>query len=325
MMEEKSLIYTLARTKNSELLANVPLERLSMKDINWYWVDFESPNEEEVALLSKHFKFHDLAIEDCLEHLERPKIDYYDNYNFFVLHALDQNTLEPIEVDLFVGENYVVSFHKSKLQEIDSVRQKILNSSNIKEEGHTYIAYLIFDKIVDCYFPAVYRLEDSLSEIDIRSGDRRIHNLIDQVFDIRTDLLKLRHIVNSMKELLYRILNSGHLEGFRDNIRHFNDIYDHLLQLSDIVESNREVTADVRDNYLSINSHRMNKIMTILTIITSIFIPLTFIVGIYGMNFDYMPELRWRYGYFFVLGIMALISISLLLWFKRKGWFDINK
>ncbi|MCX7920476.1 MAG: magnesium/cobalt transporter CorA [Clostridia bacterium] len=319
------MIYTLARTKNLELLENVPLGRLSMEDIIWYWVDFDSANNHEIELLSTYFKFHDLAIEDCLEHLERPKVDYYGTYNFFVLHSIDSNTLEPIELDLFVGDNYVVSFHKSTLKEIESTRQKILSSVNAKKDDHIYVAYLIFDKIVDYYFPIVYRIEDSLSEIDIKSRDRRIYDLIDQVFEIRTDLLKLRHTINSMKELLYRILNSEHLQGFRDNKRHFNDIYDHLLRLSDIVESNREVTADVRDNYLSINSHKMNKIMTILTVITSVFIPLTFIVGIYGMNFDYMPELRWQYGYFYVLGLMAFIGMSMLLWFKRKGWFDIKK
>ncbi|UWG95473.1 magnesium/cobalt transporter CorA [Dehalobacter sp. DCM] len=319
------MIYTLALSKESQLLQNLTLEQLTGNNISWYWVDFESPDQEEAQLLSDHFKFHPLAIEDCLENLERPKVDYYDTYTFFIFQALGQNTLDPVEIDLFVGENYIVTFHKSKLEEISSVRQKITDNENIRTEGPTYLAYLILDKIVDRLFPAVYSIEDYLNEIDIRSGDRKFSNLIDQVFDLRADLLKLRHIVNSTKELLYRMLNSDHLKDFKKNKRDFNDIYDHLLQLADTVESSREVTKDIRDSYLSINSHRMNKIMTILTIITSIFIPLTFIVGIYGMNFDYMPELRWRYGYFYVLGIMAFIGISMLLWFKRKGWFNMKK
>ena len=128
-----------------------------------------------------------------------------------------------------------------------------------------------------------------------------------------------------MKELLYRILNSEHLQDFRNSKKYFNDIYDHLLKLSDIIESNREMTADMRDSYLSINSHQMNKIMTILTIITSIFIPLTFVVGIYGMNFDFMPELRWKYGYFIILSVMAVGGIFMFLWFKIKGWLNIYK
>jgi len=319
------LINILAFTKKSQLIQNLTLEQLTGNDISWYWVDFESPDQEEIKLLSDYFKFHPLAIEDCLENLERPKMDYYDTYTFFIFHALGQDTLDPLEIDLFIGDNYVVTFHKSQLEEISSVHQKIINNENVQTEGPAYIIYLILDKIVDRFFPAVYRIEDYLNEIDIRSGDKKFISLIDQVFDLRADLLKLRHIINSTKELLYQMLNSDHLKDFKKNMRHFNDIYDHLLQLSDTVESSREVTKDIRDSYLSINSHRMNKIMTILTIITSIFIPLTFIVGIYGMNFDYMPELRWHYGYFYVLGIMAFIGISMLLWFKRKGWFNIKK
>lgn len=319
------MIHTLVLTKDSRLFTDDSLENLPLEDIEWYWVDFEAPTVEETDRLRSFFGFHELSIEDCLEHLERPKLDYYDAYEFFVLHALDQDTLEPIEIDLFVGSNYIVSYCKTASPEIVSARRKLRPETLPKENGPVHIAYLIFDKIVDCYFPPVYRTEDMLDEINERITGGRADRLMDQVFDIRAKLLKLRHIVNSMKELLYRTLNSGHLGSFKENERNFNDIYDHLLKLSDIIESNREVTADIRENYVSMNSHKMNKIMTLLTIITSVFIPLTFIVGIYGMNFDNMPELRWRYGYFAVLGLMALVGISLLIWFKRKGWFDIKK
>ena len=325
MPEGKRLIHTFAMSRNSELLIDIPVEGLPAEDILWYWVDFEAPDKEESALLKEHFKFHDLAVEDCLEHLERPKVDFYDTYNFFVVYGMDEKTLNPVEVDLFVAKDYIVSFHKAGLEEMACVRRMVSEDGNMGDKDPAHIAYMVLDKLVDHYFPVVYRIEDYLSEIDIKLGDKGLQDLIEEVFDVRTDLLKLRHIINSMKELLYRILNSGHLEGFRDNRLHFNDIYDHLLRLSDIVESNREVTSDVRDNYLSINSHRMNKIMTILTVITSIFIPLTFIAGIYGMNFDYMPELRWKYGYFYVLGIMTAMGFSMFFWFKRKGWFDIKK
>ena len=318
------MIYTLARTKSLKLLVNEPIERVFMSDISWYWVDFEAATEEEITTLRKDFKFDNSAIEECLGRVERPKVNYYDTYNFLVLHALDQETLKPNELDLFVGKNYVVSFHLSVLEEITSVRQKMMDMVKVKDEGHIHILYFIMDKIVDQYFPLVYRIEDTLNDIDIKSGDRNFHNLIDQVFEIRSDLLKLRHTVNSMKELMYRILNSEHMEEFLEKKRYLNDIYDHLLKLSDIIEINREFTSDIRDNYLSINSHKMNKIMTILTIISSIFIPLTFIVGVYGMNFDYMPELRWRYGYFIVLGFMAAIGISMIIWFIRKGWVSFK-
>lgn len=318
------MIHTLAQTNNRELLTDMPLDRLSMNDIAWYWVDFEAPAKEEISLLSTHFHFHSLSVEDCIGSLERPKVDYYETYNFFVLYALE-DTLEPVEVDLFVGGNYVVSFCQSKRKEIESARQKVLNLAGKMTLGPAYIAYVILDKIVDFYFPVVYRAEDALNEVNTQEANHGIQDLIDRVFEIRAELLKLRHIVDSMKELMYRIINSEHLQSFHEGRRYLNDIYDHLLRLSDMIESNREVTADVRDNYLSVNSNKMNRIMTFLTIITALFIPLTFIVGIYGMNFDYMPELRWKYGYFVALGIMAVVVAFMLLWFKRKGWFDFKK
>jgi len=316
------LIYTIAMTKELKLIQNEPLSRLVMDDIKWYWVDFEESNAEEELLLSEYFKFNNLAIEDCLNNLERPKVDYYDTYNFFVLNAMKQETLEPVEVNMFVGESYIVSFHKTKLNEINKTRQKVIERNNIKETNPAYVAYLIMDKIVDMYFPEVYRIEDSLNDINFKTKGRMNDSIIDKVFDLRTDLLKQRYIVNSMKELLYRIINSSHFETFGDSKRYFNDIYDHLLKLSDIIESNRELTVEIRENYMSINSYRMNKIMTVLTLTTTVFIPLTFIAGIYGMNFEYMPELKWRYGYFFVIGIMVFIGLFLFRWFKRKGWFD---
>lgn len=316
------MINTLARTKTGEELLDIPVERLFNSDIAWFWADFEAATQEEIQLLFNPFQFDPLSIEDCLEKLERPKVDYYDGYHFFVLHSLDQVTLQPNELDLFAGDNYVVTFHYDKLSEIENVRQALLKHPAPDDKGHLFITYQIFDKIVDQYFPLVYRIEDALNDIDIQSSDRSMHNLMDKVFEIRTDLLKLRRTINAMKELLYRILNSLHLETLRGRKHQFDDIYDHLLKLSDIIDSNREVTSDVRDNYLSTNSHKMNKIMTTLTLISSIFIPLTFIVGIYGMNFDYMPELRWRYGYFTILGMMIALGASMFFWFKNKGWME---
>ena len=137
-----------------------------------------------------------------------------------------------------------------------------------------------------------------------------MNDLLFELFEIRSMLLKLRHTVDPMRDLLYRMLNSSRLIGFADRKAYFSDIYDHLLKLSDIVTANREVTADIRDSYLSLNSHLTNNVMKFLTIMTSIFAPLTFIAGVYGMNFEHMPELTWKYGYFLALGIMAIIAFS---------------
>jgi magnesium transporter len=317
------LIRTIAITKDLKSIYDLPLEDLSKENILWFWMDFSSPTQEEIALLESYFHFHHLSIEDCIHSLNSPKLDYYDAYNFFILNALAQDTLDPVEVSLFVGNSYIVSYHGTELNELDEAWQRVKVNEKNWDRGPSYIAHQILDEIVDNFFPAVYKIEDRLNEIDSKVIKKPMHSLMDEIFEIRSDLLKLRRLINFTRDLLYRILNSERLEGFNEHIMYFSDIYDHLVKLSDMVESNREMTSDIRDNFMSINSSRMNKNMMVLTVITTIFIPLTFIAGVYGMNFENMPELTWKYGYFGVLLIMVIIAAEMFLWFKRKGWFDI--
>jgi magnesium transporter len=319
------MIRTLAITNDMKIEYPLSLERLSEQDINWFWVDFESPTEKEISYLSSYFHFHPLSIEDCIQLLHRPKLDYYEGYDFFVFNALNQNTLDPEEVVLFVGKNYIVSFHINKSSEINESWQRIKNNENMLVKGPTYVAYLILDKIVDKFFPAIYKIEDLVNDLDRNIEGKFLGRLVDEIFDIRGDLLKLRRTINAMRDLLYRILNSERLNWFKEHRLYFSDIYDHLLKLSEMIESNREITSDMRDSYLSISSSRMNTNMMVLTVISTIFIPLTFVAGVYGMNFQNMPELKWRYGYFIIMGLMIIIGTTMLLWFKRKGWFDINR
>lgn len=319
------MIRTLAVTIDSNVLYNLSLDRLKDSDIKWFWMDFEDPNEEEVSLLESYFSFHHLAIEDCLHLLQRPKFEHYDTYKFFVIHALDIKEMEVREVDIFVGEQYIVSFHLEKSHEIDSVWEKFIHHKKVYHEGPIYAAYLIMDKIVDEYFPFIDEIEEKVDELDDNVKNYSVSYLMNKVFSVRGDLLKIRRTIRSMGDLLYRILNSSDFEGFKERKFYFTDLYDHLLKLSEIIESNLDITADMRDSYLAINANRMNSIMALLTVITTIFIPLTFISGVYGMNFKYMPELAWKYGYFFILGIMGIIAVSMFYWFKRKGWFDLDK
>lgn len=319
------MIRTLAVNQHMDIQFDLSLERLKESDIKWFWVDFDTPNEEEVSLLESFFSFHLLAIEDCLHFLQRPKLEYYAAYNFFVLNPLNIDNLQIKEIDLFVADQYIVSFHLEPSHEIENAWQKFLENNKSYHEGPAYAAYLIMDKIVDEYFPFVFQTEDRLDELNENEKGYSIRYLMNKLFDLRGDLLKIRRTINGMKNLSYRILDSNHLEDFKEKQLYFNDIYDHLLKLSEMIESNLEITADMRDSYLAINANRMNAIMMLLTIITSIFIPLTFIAGIYGMNFTYMPELEWRYGYFLVLSIMGIIALIMALWFKRRGWFDIDK
>lgn len=320
------MIRTLGITTNHEIVSNFPLDNIKQKEFEWYWVDIGQPTKEEESLLNSFFHFHPLAIEDCLLRLQRPKADHYDAYTFLVLHTFNEETLEAEELNLFVGSNFVVTFHFPPMHELDQARERIISNPKGWDRGSMHATYHIVDQVVDAYFPIVYRIEDYLNEVeDQLSLDMRRHLSMNQVFDLRSDLLRLRKTILPMRDLLYRIIHSERIELHQIERAYFEDIYDHLLKLADMVESNRELTADIRDSHMSINSSQMNRIMMILTIISSIFIPLTFLAGVYGMNFVNMPELNWHYGYFIILGLMIFITISMFIWFRYKGWFNLFK
>lgn len=315
------MIRTLAITTDFSVIHDLPLDQLAAPHILWYWVDFNMPTDKEAANLKDHFHFHPLAIEDCFHLLQRPKVDHYKDVHFFVMHAIDAKTLDTEEVNMFLGHQYVVTYHMNESKEIEDAWARITEQESLRSQGHIHAAYLILDNLVDQYFPGVYQIEDQLDEIEDKMNTEELDTLMQQVFEIRSRLLKLRRTVVPMRDLLYRIISTDRIEQVREHLVFFTDIYDHLLKLSEMIDSNREITADIRDSYMSLSSNRMNTIMKTLTVITTIFMPLTFIAGIYGMNFAYMPELGWRWGYFGVLVIMLGISIWMFAWFQKKGWF----
>jgi magnesium transporter len=319
------LIRFIGITKDNHLEKDLDISCVDFSRYKWFWVDFNEPTDEEINHLEETFAFHPLAIEDCVQRLQRPKLDYYDDHNFYVTHTLtlheEEKEVIKEELNFFVGENFVVSFHLNATNEVNQVWSRLLSQKNLEKWDAYYVFYEILDKIVDNYFPLIYKIEDELDKIEDNTQNKSMNHLMNELFDTRYQLLNIRHTVHPMRDLLYRMLNSHHLDGVRKRHEYFSDIYDHLLKLSEMVMSNREITADIRDSYLSINSHQTNNVMKVLTIITSIFAPLTFIAGIYGMNFENMPELTWKYGYFLTLGLMGIIGISMYLWFKSRGWF----
>ncbi|WP_239615968.1 magnesium/cobalt transporter CorA [Cohnella mopanensis] len=317
------MLRIMAVTEKQELLVDIPLHNLMNDNIKWFWVDFDCPTDEEVHLLDSYFHFHPLAIEDCMHLLQRPKIDHYEETNFFVLHALHPETLKAEEVDFFWGPRGIVTFHLSHSQEVEEAWRRMQDPGFRKDRDHNYVAYLIVDKLVDNYFPTLYKIEDQLNELEDQGENRTdIQEKTEQIYDIRSDLLRIRRTVIPMRDLLYRVINSDKIQGVKDQYAYFTDIYDHLLKLTEMIESNREMTADLRDSYDSLRSNRMNAIMKTLTVITTIFMPLTFIAGVYGMNFVNMPELKWTASYYVVIGVMMVLGVGMYLWFKRKGWFD---
>ncbi|MFE4713212.1 magnesium/cobalt transporter CorA [Paenibacillus sp. NPDC056722] len=318
------MIRTMAVTHQGEVLTGLLLQEIQMADYAWIWVDFATPTTEETSLLDTYFHFHPLAIEDCMHVLQRPKLDYYENAQFFVLHALNERTLEAEEIDLFLSKSFLVSYHHQEKTEMNEAWEQVkqeIHSRKGWSGGPMAAAYTVMDKLVDKYFPSLYSIEDELADLESMGSKESVEELMSQVFDVRGRLLKLRRTIVPMRDLMYRILNSQHVQSNGEERIYFGDIYDHLLKLTDMIEVDREMTADLRDSYISLNSNRMNSIMKTLTVITTIFMPLTLIAGIYGMNFKIMPELEWNFGYFAVLLLMVVLTVGMIAWFKRSGWF----
>lgn len=288
----------------------------------WLWVDMSEPTQEENLLLSQFFHFHPLSIEDAITVNQRPKYKEYDDYLFFVFHAIDLKTMKPEEIDIFINPTFIVTYHKENSEEVDKVWQMMQHIKANDKITTNEIMYKTLDAIVDNYFPFVYDLEDKVFSFEDRhSVNTATETLIDETFDLREDLLLIKRTVLPMRELVYRLLEGRVLSLTKKQKIFLHHINDHLIKQVEMIESSREMTSDIRDNYISINSLRMNNIMKILTIYSVIFMPLTLIAGIYGMNFDVMPELRFKYGYMVVWIVMILISIGMISYFKIKKWF----
>lgn len=317
------MINIIAIKHDNQIESNLTIYQADFSQYKWWWVDFYNPTAEEIDHLAATFRFHPLAIEDCIHIPQRPKLDYYEDYTFYVTHMVREEEYEIIkgELSFFIGKNFIVTFHQMAAPEVTQVWNSLLIENKSENCDSLEVFHRLLDLIVDNYFPIVYKIEDILDKIEDNPEKKSMNDLLFELFEIRSMLLKLRHTIDPMRDLLYRMLNSSRLTGFADRKAYFSDIYDHLLKLSDMVTADREVTADIRDSYLSLNSHLTNNVMKFLTIMTSIFAPLTFIAGVYGMNFEHMPELTWQYGYFIALGFMVITGLSMYLWFKRKGWF----
>ncbi|MGG4491452.1 magnesium/cobalt transporter CorA [Metabacillus idriensis] len=314
------MIKTMAVDHSGSIIHSVDLKNFSLEAYKMVWLDIYPEKDEEGKVLKDLFNFHPLAIEDCFHFLQRPKLDYYDGYHFFVLHSINKETMDAEEVDVFLSDKYIVTFHLHQSEETALLYEKIKQVNHVKSLTPNFVFYELLDKLVDFYFPCITEIEETLNALE--SGEFRIKQIMKQVFETRSGLLKLKRTIYPMRDLLYRLLNSERLNIPKSERTYFMNVYDHLIKLSELIAANMDFTAEIRENYISVNSYRANTVMMTLTVITTIFMPLTFIAGVYGMNFDNMPELRWEYGYFYVLGGMGFLSFMMFIWFKRKGWFD---
>jgi magnesium transporter len=293
------------------------------------WVSLEKPEEaESEKILRDVFHFHPLAIEDSQSTgYQTPKIDDYGNFIFIVAHALASSTTHinsdsSLELNLFLGENYLVtSFNCTDMPPVREVWQRLQRDERIVQNGSDYLCHAILDHLVDEYIPLLDQMDETIEALEDRVLQKPTTDILADLLDIKHELMSLRRIISPQREVINRLSRDDYPMIDQQSRLYYRDIYDHLVRIQDLSESLRDIVSGVLDIYLNSTSLRLNEVMKALTVVSTIFLPLTFVAGIYGMNFHYMPEIPWRYGYIFVWVIFILIFFGMLAWFRHRKWF----
>lgn len=290
------------------------------------WIDVQGLGDEEVLLeLAEIFGLHPLALEDIVHVPQRPKTQAYDKHQLLFTRMLTGGHDGEVgleQISIVIAKNYVVTFQERPGDVLNSVRRRLSTDSNkLRQSGADFLAYSILDTIVDAYFPVIERLGDCIAELEDDVFDGSNDNVLQELSELRSTLLTVRRSVWPLRDAVNQLVRDD-AECFGPEVRVFlRDVYDHCVNASDMVEAYRELGTSLMNSYLSVVSNRMNEVMKVLTVMSSIFIPLTFLSGLYGMNFVWMPERDWKWSYPILLAFMFIISMVLLLYFKRRGWF----
>ncbi len=317
---------------------------------NWnIWVDLNNPTEEEEETILIHlFLFHHLAVEDCQrERLEPeegdhfPKVEDYEDYLFVIFNPVDILPAQMIgaaaqdddapsvrlafrtrQINTFVGANFLVTHHYESSNAIDYTRQLTQKNHNVLGRGPDYLFHVIIDQIVDQYSPVMEYFDEMIEEVEEKVLASNQSSLLIEILSLKKSIQRLKRITTYQREILNRLARGEFRLISIEEMAYYRNVYDHLVRITDLAESYKDLISGLVEAHLSVTSNRMNSIMKVLTMVSTILMPMTLISGIYGMNFDVMPELRWKYGYLITLGLMACVATTFLMYFKRKGWFE---
>ena len=288
------------------------------------WVDVTNPSEAEFQCLEKQFGFHHLAMEDCRNAHQRPKIEDYHGYYFLVLYdarlSADEKQLELQEIDIFLAKNYVVTVHREDYPALREVESQWRNWTDLAEHGGGLLAYLILDVVVDRYFPILDSISDRIDAMEDALFEATDTAEIEEIFQIKKQLLKMRRAISPLREALNTLLRREQPIFAREMQYYFQDVYDHIIRVADMIDITRDLLSSTVDIYLSVQSNRMNMVMKRMTAVSTILMTMAIIPGIYGMNFARMPELQWFNGYYWALGLMLLVGSAEVIFFRRIKW-----
>ncbi len=307
------------RCGGRELLAEAP------PDGAWIWVDIEGQDRDTEAWLSAQ-GYHPLAVEDTITQQHQPKVEEYDGSLFAIVRGLDFNQqdeeLGTLKLAAFLDGHRLVTVHRAPMRSVAAVRDKLAASARAPQGGPSHLLYLIYDQLIDHYFPIVDDTAEEIEELEARIFDMPQPAHLQRILGLRRRLATLRRVMLPHRQVFSHLANSSNHLPFLDAqaALYFRDIHDNVFRLADAIDLQRDALANAKDTYLSVVSQRTNDIMKVLTLFSAILLPLTFIAGVYGMNFENMPELHSRYGYFATLGTMVAVGLALAGWFRRKRW-----
>ena len=291
------------------------------------WINIDGIHDIHlIEKIGKHFGISNLVLEDIVNTNSRPKIDDFKEYVFIILKMLNYDKeklcLNMEQVSLILGKNFVLSFQENEGDIFDSIRARLRDpQSKMRTMGTDYLTYCLMDRIVDEYFLIIESMGEELEGMEDDVATNPSEEFLHRYNELKRDSVFLRKSVWPLREVVNYLLRNEVGLIKQEVLPYFRDLYDHTIQVIDTTETYRDLFSDIMDLYLSTLSLRMNEVMKVLTVISTIFIPLTFLVGVYGMNFKFMPELNWRYGYLLVWGLMIAVAVGMILFFKKRKWF----
>ena len=323
----RSIFFPAQGSPQHNLRVDEMVEALKQTD-GLLWVSLDKPDPQEAALILKDtFHFHPLAIEDCASQDYQPsKVDDFNSYLFLIFHAVhpdvDFHELQTIELDLFLGPNYLVTTHNTdKMPPVESVWRRMQKDERVYSNGSDFLCHAILDALVDEYMPILDQMDEEIEWLEDRVLAKPEPKTLERILNLKHSVMSLRRVVAPQREMINRLSRDDFPQIDRQSRIYFRDIYDHLVRIQDLSESIRDIVSGALDIYLNSTSLRLNEIMKALTIVSTIFLPLSFFAGVYGMNFEYMPEISWRWGYLMVWLIFASIFVGMITFFKKRGWF----
>lgn len=291
---------------------------------NLVWTDIENPDQQEIKVLEGVFGFHPLAIGDCVKVKQRSKLVDYKDYFFIVLHPVNKDRVpgrfHVDELGIFVGHGYIVTFHWQKVRPVSTVLDSLEKKPELMGRGLDYVLYLLIDAVIDDYFPILDSIDEKFSLIEDRLLQKPDSSDLNDLFQLKRTLVEMRKVLSPHREMVNTLIRYEGVFIKDDNRMFYIDIYDHLMRIFDFLDTYRDLISSSQEIYLTVVSNKMNEVMKTLTVIATITLPLTLISSIYGMNF-HIPELQWKYGYYWALGLMLTTAGSLVYYFRKKNWF----